>query len=96
MDIQVHGSVYYAPIAQADEEDRPLTVEELAEEVLNEGVYHTGYKNGTVVACDGNHITVSFSGTEKTFIFPKCFDGFLRADDPELQQKIEVCIENQD
>lgn len=96
VDIQVHGAVYYAPIAQADEEDRPLTDQELAEEVLNKGVYHASYKNGTVVACDDKHITVSFSGSEHSFQFPKCFEEYLKADDPELQQKIEVCIENSD
>ncbi len=94
VDIQVHGSVYYAPIARADEEDRPLTVEELAAAVLDQGVFHMKYQNGRVVSCDGKTITVEFSGTDRTFAFPSCFEGFLKADDPEFQNKIDICNEN--
>lgn len=94
VDIQVHGAVYYKPLAKADEEDRPLTVEELAREVINRQVNHATYHNGTVISCNENYITVSFNGNTKTFLFPKCFDGFLRVEDAELQKKIKNCIDN--
>lgn len=94
VDIQVHGTVYYKPIAKADEDDRPLTVDELARKVINKQVHHATFHNGTVTSCNENYITVSFAGISKTFLFPKCFDGFLRVENAELQKELKKCIDN--
>jgi len=60
VDVQVHGDVYYAPFAKADEEDRPLTIDELSSVVLNESVQHGKYGTGIITACDGKIIEVEF------------------------------------
>lgn len=93
VDVQVHGEVYYAPFAQADEEDRPITLEELSHAVINESVEHGKYGIGVVKACDDKIIDVEFESGNHKFSFPYCFNGFIKAENIELQKKIERLIE---
>ena len=93
VDVQVHGEVYYAPFAQADEEDRPITLEELSHVVINESVEHGKYGIGVVKACDDKIIDVEFESGNHKFSFPYCFNGFIKAENIELQKKIERLIE---
>lgn len=95
VDVQVHGDVYYAPFAKADEEDRPLTIDELSSVVLNESVQHGKYGTGIITACDGKIIEVEFESGDHKFSFPYCFNGYLKADNVELQEKIERVIEQE-
>ncbi|MGN0340789.1 MAG: AAA domain-containing protein [Lachnospira sp.] len=89
VDVQVHGEVYYAPFAKADEEDRPMTIEELVNAVLEETVTHGKYGDGSVINCDGKYIEVEFESGVHTFSFPFCFDGHLTLNSNiELQEKI--------
>lgn len=89
LDVQVHGTVYYAPFAKADEEDRPLTLEELKSLVLDKGVTHKKYGNGVVAGHKDNLVEIDFAGAIHNFPFPGCFAGFVRAEDEEIQQKLD-------
>lgn len=94
LDVQVHGTVYYAPFAKADEEDRPLTIDELKELVLHERVTHGKYGNGVVAGHADNLIEIDFAGSIHKFPFPGCFAGHVRAEDEEIQQKLDWYMQN--
>ncbi|MCQ2081899.1 MAG: AAA domain-containing protein [Lachnospiraceae bacterium] len=93
LDVQVHGKVYYAPFVVADEEDRPLTLEELKELVLGKSVIHKSYGNGVVAEIDDGIVEIDFAGKPHKFQFPSVFTGFVRAEDEEIQQRILQTIE---
>ena len=94
MDVQVHGTVYYAPFARADEEDRPLTLEELQELVLNEEVIHKKFGNGIVSEYQDNLVVIDFAGSIHRFPFPACFAGFVKVENEEIQQKLDWYNQN--
>ena len=93
LDVQVHGKVYYAPFVVADEEDRPLTLEELKELVLGKSVIHKSYGNGVVAEIVDGIVEIDFAGKPHKFQFPSVFTGFVRAEDEEIQQRILQTIE---
>lgn len=94
LDVQVHGTVYYAPFSRADEEDRPLTLEELKELALNKDVTHSKYGNGFVAGYSDNLVEIDFTGHVHKFKFPSCFAGFVKAENEEVQQKLDWYIKN--
>ena len=94
LDVQVHGTVYYTPFARADEEDRPLTIEELKELVLNEEVTHKKFGNGIVSEYQDNLVKIDFAGSTHKFPFPACFAGFVKAENEEIQQKLDWYNQN--
>jgi hypothetical protein len=93
VDVQVHGEVYYAPFEAADEEDRPLTLEELAQQLIGQEVSHAQYGIGTVTECEDRLIKVSFDGEEHKFAFPYGLKGHLSVEDQYLQEKINQILE---
>lgn len=93
VDVQVHGDVYYAPFEAADEEDRPLALEELAQQLIGQEVSHAQYGTGTVTECEDRLIKVSFDGEEHRFAFPYGLKGHLSVKDEYLQEKINQILE---
>lgn len=69
-------------------------------------VVHKAFGEGTVKTLSEDYITVLFAAGEKTFAYPKAFDGYLSTDNPalladleqrkriELEEKIRIEEEN--
>lgn len=57
-------------------------------------VKHNIFGVGTVLALDGNIITVEFSAGKKKFVYPDAFEKFIEAEDQELQSKITKGIKH--
>jgi len=55
---------------------------------VGETVIHERLGKGEIISQDENSITVSFSGRTSGFLFPKCFDKYLRFLNQELQEEI--------
>lgn len=88
VDVQVHGIVNYIPFEKAEEEDRPMTMEEILEAILGKPVYHEAYGDGRVTDCDEKYLTASFDGNPHKFPFPICLEGSLSLEDKELAAQI--------
>ena len=93
VDVQVHGEIYYAPFEAADEEDRPLLLEELAELLIGQEVSHSQYGTGTIIECEDRLIKVSFNGVERKFPYPYGLKGHLSVKDKYLQEKIDQILD---
>lgn len=88
VDIQVHGIVKYYPFEKADEEDRPMRIDEILDAILGKSVYHDTYGDGRVTDCDEKYLTASFDGVAHKFPFPICLEGSLSLEDKELAMQI--------
>ena len=58
--------------------------------LVNQIVTSKTFGIGTIVAHNGNSITVRFSNTEKKFVYPDAFTMFLKCEDVTIQEEIEV------
>ena len=94
VDVQVHGETNYATFNNSDEEISSISKDDLSGTVLYKTVVHEKYGIGKVVSCDDKIISVEFEGGVHNFSFPYCFNGFLRAEDENLQRKMMQIIEN--
>ncbi len=89
IDVQVHGTVSYAPFEKADEEDRPMALGEILEAILGKSVYHDKYGEGRVTDCEESYLSASFDGEVHKFPFPMCLEGSLSLEDKELNDQIK-------
>ena len=55
-------------------------------------VNHKSFGMGTVVSMQGKYITVKFENTQKIFVYPDVFDGFLTLVDGTVPQDIMLDI----
>lgn len=46
-------------------------------------VTHKAFGNGVVTGFDGKYVSVRFEATEKTFVYPAAFNGFMTVADAE-------------
>lgn len=60
--------------------------------LVNQTVVHKAFGEGTIVAYDGNYITVKFSAKESKFVAPDIFTTFLKCKDAKLQAELEVAF----
>lgn len=76
---------------QKSKEVESAQVDTLAVPLKDASVKNIRYGAGKVVSCEGQYLTVSFSGdVEKKFQFPNAFlQGFLTVDDAALEDEIK-------
>ena len=60
--------------------------------LVNQTVVHKAFGEGTIVAYDGNYITVKFSAKESKFVAPDVFTTFLKCKDAKLQAELEAAF----
>lgn len=60
--------------------------------LVNQTVVHKAFGEGTIVAYDGNYITVKFSEKESKFVSPDVFTTFLKCKDTKLQAELELAF----
>ena len=60
--------------------------------LINQTVVHKAFGEGTIVAYDGNYITVKFSAKESKFVVPDVFTTFLKCKDAKLQAELEAAF----
>ena len=58
-------------------------------QLVNQKVIHKAFGEGTVIAQDGDYITVQFSAKESRFIVPDIFATFLKCKDETMQAEQE-------
>lgn len=65
------------------------------EDLLKEKVQHKKYGSGVISSIDDPHIEVQFPQYGKVcrFVYPWCFDGFLRLENEKDQESVLVFIE---
>ena len=51
-------------------------------------VLHKSFGKGTVVATNGQYITVKFESAQKTFVYPDIFEKFLTLADGSVSEEI--------
>lgn len=65
------------------------------DELINEKVKHTVYGEGVIQALDNNSIEVVFgNGKSSKFLYPSCFDKFLKLANEEKSQEILQIVAN--
>lgn len=52
--------------------------------LINEKIKHKTLGEGTVIACDGNYITIEFPTKTSKFLYPAAFEKFITPADPEV------------
>ena len=55
---------------------------------------HSKYGNGFVAGYSDNLVEIDFTGHVHKFKFPSCFAGFVKAENEEVQQKLDWYIKN--
>lgn len=55
-------------------------------------VLHKSFGKGTVVATNGQYITVKFESTQKIFVYPDIFEKFLTLSDGSVSEEIMADI----
>ncbi len=61
--------------------------------LIKQTVVHKVFGKGTVIAQNGDYITVRFPKEEKQFVTPDAFNGFLTCKDAKLQAELEeACV----
>ncbi len=60
--------------------------------LINQPVVHKAFGEGTVIAYEGNYITVKFSARESKFVTPDIFTTFLKCKDAKLQAELEAAF----
>lgn len=65
-------------------------------ELKDRCVKHVKYGTGVIKEIEGKHLTVFFDGEDKTcsFIYPVCFDKFLKLEDQDISEKVAVDLQN--
>lgn len=61
--------------------------------LINMKVKHKVFGEGTIINKENSYITIKFSNEEKKFIYPNAFDGYLTADNIDINNKIKDEIE---
>ncbi len=56
-------------------------------------VNHIKFGPGIVVATQGKYMTIQFSNTKKTFVYPDAFENFLTLADGSVSDEIKCDIE---
>ena len=60
--------------------------------LVNQTVVHKSFGEGTVIAHNGDYITVKFAKEEKKFIYPDIFTTFVKCKDTNLQAELEAAF----
>lgn len=63
--------------------------------LLDENVVHKSFGKGVINSADGKYVDVEFfKGNKKSrFLYPSCFQGFLRLENDEKQAEAEKDLE---
>lgn len=62
-------------------------------DILGAQVKHFTFGTGKVITQENNMITIEFAAKTTKFVFPDCFEKFVTATDPNLQERILADIE---
>lgn len=55
-------------------------------------VSHKAFGDGVVTKWDNKYVTVRFSSTEKTFVYPNAFNGYMTILDPSAMESVNEDI----
>lgn len=61
-------------------------------QINGQNVVHKVFGRGTVVAADGQTVTIQFPGQEKKFVYPDAFARFLTLEDSGAQQAVSELV----
>ena len=55
-------------------------------------VKHKAFGTGTVTELDAQYVTIAFEAKTTKFLFPDCFENFVKAEDASVQTVIDKMI----
>lgn len=61
-------------------------------DLLGTKVKHKAFGTGTVTEIDTQYITIAFAAKTTKFLFPACFENFVKAEDASVQSTIDKMI----
>lgn len=61
-------------------------------DLLGTKVKHKAFGTGTVTEIDTQYITIAFAAKTTKFLFPSCFENFVKAEDESVQSAIDKMI----
>ena len=63
-------------------------LEEKKDPIIGQVVIHKVFGEGVILSYNDKYITVQFDTGKKPFIYPDAFKSFLKAKDPDFQEKL--------